>query len=89
MITLRLKEPPHVPLETEMLSPDVMAELPHAEICALPIQLGKRRLRIDEFFDVEGERSDHIEIHGDLHRVKWIGRGTNSARTAQNRALPG
>lgn len=79
-ITLRLKETPHVPLETEVLSPDVMAELPHAEICALPIQLGKRKLRIDDFFEVDGERSDNIEVHGDLHRMKWIGRGMTRGR---------
>ena len=74
MITLRLKEAPHVPLETETISPDIMAELSRDEICALPIQLGKRKKRLDDFFEVEGERSDNLEIHGDLHRVKWIGR---------------
>ena len=79
-ITLRLKEAPHVPLETENISPDVLAELSHEEICALPIQLGKRKKRLDDFFDVEGERSENIEVHGDLHRVKWIGRSMSRGK---------
>ena len=36
--------------------------------------LGKRERRLDEFFDVEGERSDEIEIHGDIRQLKLVGR---------------
>ena len=50
MITLTLKERPGVPIEAEALSPDVVAELGHDEIRALPIFLGKRQLRLDELF---------------------------------------
>lgn len=74
MITLTLKAEPSVPLEAEALSPDVVAKLGHGEICALPVFLGKRRCRVDEFFEVEGEASDELEIRGDLGKVKWIGR---------------
>jgi len=74
MIKFTLKEIPTVPLETEQLTPDVLATLDHAAIRALPAFLGKRRHAIQDFFDVEGERSDQIEIHGDAGRVKWIGR---------------
>ena len=73
MITLTLKEQPSVPLEAETLSPDVMAELDHAAIRALPVFLGKRQLRLDDFFEVEGEASDEIKIKGDAAKVKWIG----------------
>ena len=75
MITLTLKERPGVPIEAEALSPDVVAELGHDEICALPIFLGKRQLRLDEFFEVEGEASEELEIRGDVGRIKWLGRG--------------
>jgi formylmethanofuran dehydrogenase subunit C len=74
-VTLVLKEPPSVPLEVETLAPDATVALSHAEIRAMPVNLGKRRRRLDDFFAVEGERSDRIEIHGDATRVKWIGRG--------------
>ena len=79
-VALTLKEPPTVPLEAETLTPDTTAVLSHDEICALPVHLGKRQRRLDDFFTVEGERSDEIEIHGDATRVKWIGRGMTRGR---------
>jgi formylmethanofuran dehydrogenase subunit C len=75
VITFSLKEEPTVPLEAEALSPDVVAGLRHGEICALPVFLGKRQLRLGDFFDVEGEASDELEVRGDASRVKWLGRG--------------
>ncbi len=80
MITLALKEPPPVPLEAEMLSPDVVAGLTIAEINALPVYFGKRQRRVDDFFVVDGEPGDELEIHGDARRVKWIGRGMSRGR---------
>jgi formylmethanofuran dehydrogenase subunit C len=82
MIVLSLKEQPAVPLEAEVLSPDVMASLDHGAIRALPVYLGKRQLRVDEFFDVEGETSDQLEIRGPGAKVKWIGRGMTRGRIA-------
>jgi formylmethanofuran dehydrogenase subunit C len=75
MIRFTLKKPPCVPLETEVLSPDTLASLTVDQIRALPVHLGKRQRRVDEFFEIEGEGGDEVEICGDLHRVKWIGRG--------------
>jgi formylmethanofuran dehydrogenase subunit C len=80
MITLSLKEEPGVPLEAEALSPDVVATLRHDEIRALPMFLGKRQCRADDFFDVEGEASDELVIRGDARKVKWIGRGMTRGR---------
>jgi formylmethanofuran dehydrogenase subunit C len=77
---LTLKERPHVPLEAEVLSPDVLAPLGNAEVRALPVVLGKRQCRVDDFFDVEGPGSDDVEIRGDAGRVKWIGRGMTRGR---------
>jgi formylmethanofuran dehydrogenase subunit C len=57
-----------------------MAGLSLDEIRALPVNLGKRQRRLDDFFTVEGERSDDIEVHGDATRVKWIGRGMTRGR---------
>jgi formylmethanofuran dehydrogenase subunit C len=80
MITMTLKEQPTVPLEAEVLSPDVVAELRHDEICSLPVLLGKRQCRLADFFDIEGESSDQLEIRGDAAKVKWIGRGMSRGR---------
>jgi formylmethanofuran dehydrogenase subunit C len=79
-LSLTLKERPHVPLEAEVLSPDVLAPLDHAAVRALPVILGKRQYRLDDFFEVEGAGCDTIEIRGDAGRVKWIGRGMTRGR---------
>jgi formylmethanofuran dehydrogenase subunit C len=83
MIALTLKEPVEgVPLEAEAICPDVMAGLDNGAVRALPVYLGKRQCRIDDFFTVEGEASDEIEIRGDLKKVRWIGRGMTRGRIA-------
>jgi formylmethanofuran dehydrogenase subunit C len=84
MIALTLKEQPTVPLEAEVLSPDRMVGLANDAIRALPVFLGKRQCRLDDFFDVEGADSDQLEIHGDASRVKWIGRGMTRGRVNIN-----
>ena len=80
MITLTLQEPPPVPLEAEMLTPDTIAPLTIDEVRSLPIYLGKRQRRVGDFFAVEGESGDELEIRGDAGRVKWIGRGMTRGR---------
>jgi formylmethanofuran dehydrogenase subunit C len=77
---LTLKERPHVPLEAEALSPDVIAPLGPDELRALPLVLGKRQYRLDDFFAVEGPPSQELDIRGDVGRVKWIGRGMTRGR---------
>jgi len=74
MLRLTLQETPSVPLEADVLSPDMLAPLTIEAIRALPVYLGKRQRRLADFFAVGGEAGDEIEIHGDLARVKWIGR---------------
>jgi formylmethanofuran dehydrogenase subunit C len=80
MITLTLQEHPNVPLEAELLSPDVTAALTNDEIRALPVHLGKRQRRVGDFFSVDGQKSDELEIHGDVRKVKWIGCGMTRGR---------
>jgi formylmethanofuran dehydrogenase subunit C len=79
-ITLTVKDQPSVPLEAEALSPDVMVELRHDAIRALPVFLGKRQCRLDDFFEADGEASDDLQILGDAGKVKWIGRGMTRGR---------
>lgn len=81
-IVLTLKQQPTVPLEAEVLSPDTFADRSNDEIRSQIIYHGKRQCRLDEFFDVDGERSDEVELHGDLHRVRWIGRDMSRGRIA-------
>jgi formylmethanofuran dehydrogenase subunit C len=80
MITFALKKQPEVPLEAEVLSPDVTLELGNEALRALPVFLGKRQCRLDDFFEVEGATSDELEIRGDAAKVKWIGRSMTRGR---------
>lgn len=79
-VTLTLKEPPAVPLEAECLSPDVFAGLSHADLRGLPVHLGKRQRRLDDFFAIDGSGGDELELRGDLGKVKWVGRGMTRGR---------
>src|SRR5262245_16406745 len=79
---LTLRESPHVPLEAEVLSPDVLAPLRNADVRALPVFLGKRQLRLEGLFGGEGDGCEELEIRGGVGRVKWIGRGMTRGRIA-------
>jgi formylmethanofuran dehydrogenase subunit C len=75
MPTLTLRESPTVPLEAEGISPDVFAGLTLDAVRSLPVYHGKRTLTVGDFFDITGEPGEQIELHGDLTKVKWIGKG--------------
>ena len=75
MITLTLKEQPTVPLEAEVLSPDVTATLTNDEIRALPVYLGKRQRRLDDFFASRARPATSSRFAAMRRKVKWIGRG--------------
>jgi formylmethanofuran dehydrogenase subunit C len=74
-VIFHLKQQPTVPLEAEVLSPDVIAHLSNGEIRALTVYHGKRQLPLGEYFDVEGEHTDELVLHGEMHKVRWVGRG--------------
>jgi len=80
MLTLTLKDQPTVPLEAETISPDRVAGLSPDAVRALPVYVGKRTLRLDALFTIEGEPGDDIELRGDLTKVKWVGRGMTRGR---------
>ena len=73
-VTFHLKRQPTVPLEAEVISPDTLCGLSNAEIRSLIVYHGKRQLPLGEFFEIEGERSDYIVVHGNLNKVRWVGR---------------
>jgi formylmethanofuran dehydrogenase subunit C len=80
MTTFTLKKQPTVPLEAEVISPDVVAGLKHSAVHSLPVFLGKRQFQLNEFFEVEGDGTDELQIRGDANRVRWIGRGMTRGR---------
>ena len=62
MITFTLKDPPPVPLEAESLTPDTIAPLTIDAVRALPVNLGKHRRRLADFFTVEGTPGDDRSV---------------------------
>jgi formylmethanofuran dehydrogenase subunit C len=79
-LTLTLREPPTVPLETEGLSPDHLATRRRGEIEALTVWHGNRRMQLADFFAVSGNGGGELRIEGDLRRVKFLGAGMTAGR---------
>ena len=79
-LTLTLREPPTVPLETEGLSPDRLAGLRSGEIEALTVWHGNRRAQLADFFTVSGDGEEELRMEGDLRRVKFLGLGMSGGR---------
>ncbi len=79
-VKLSLHTQPDVPLEAEIICPDKLADLTVTEIEKQPIQHGNEQTRIADFFKVTGEKSKHLQVDGDLSRVKHIGSGMSSGQ---------
>jgi formylmethanofuran dehydrogenase subunit C len=79
-LTLTLREPPVVPLETEGVSPDRLAGLSRTEVEALTVWHGNRQAKLGDFFAVSGDGDEELRIEGDVGRVKFLGAGMTSGR---------
>jgi formylmethanofuran dehydrogenase subunit C len=79
-LTLALREPPTVPLETEGLTPDVLASRRRGEIEALTVWHGNQRAQLADFFTVSGNGGEELRVEGDLRRVKFLGAGMSAGR---------
>ena len=77
-LTLTLREPPTVPLETEGLTPDRLAGRRRGEIEALTVWHGNRRAQLADFFAVSGDGDEEVRVEGDLRRVKFLGAGMSA-----------
>jgi formylmethanofuran dehydrogenase subunit C len=79
-LTLTLRQPPAVPLETEGLTPDGLAGRRRGEIEGLTVWHGNRRAQLAEFFAVSGNGDGEMRVEGDLRRVKALGAGMTAGR---------
>jgi formylmethanofuran dehydrogenase subunit C len=79
-LTLTLREPPKVPLETEGLTPDRLAGRPRGEIETLTVWHGNRRGQLADYFAVSGNGDEEVRVEGDLRRVKFLGAGMTAGR---------
>ena len=56
------------------------AALAHDAVRALPVYLGKRQHRVDDFFEVEGRPATSWRSEATRRKIKWIGRGMTRGR---------
>jgi len=78
IVRLTLRTAIDQPIEIDGLTPDRTATLSERDIAALPVLIGSRRAAVGDFFTVDGERSDRLQVEGDLRNVDGIGAGTAS-----------
>jgi formylmethanofuran dehydrogenase subunit C len=73
-ITLRTRDLPALPIEADILRPDVLCALSHEEIRRQAIWVGNAPAQLDSLFEVSGDGSDgRLILEGDLSRVDRIG----------------
>jgi formylmethanofuran dehydrogenase subunit C len=77
---LRLKVSSPIPVEADCLSPDRLAGLTRDQVRALPLFHGNKQKTVGDFFEVEGNGAETIEIEGDLAKVKKLGLGMSRGR---------
>ena len=69
---------PSIPVEAEVISPDVVTGKTLKEIEGFKVYVGNATYRLGEFFEVEGELADRaseqmIVVDGTCQTVKYIG----------------
>jgi formylmethanofuran dehydrogenase subunit C len=70
---LKPKKPIELPLEAEVISPDLFSVMTIEEIESLPIYYGNRKTSIKKIFLTSGKPSDRLSLEGDLSMVVGIG----------------
>lgn len=73
MIKLTLKKPLSIPLEADCITPDNLKDKSNEEIRGQTVYWGNKKLTLDDFFKIEGEKSESITVIGDCDKVKLIG----------------
>ncbi len=74
-LKLTLRSAPEVPLEAEVVRPDLLSGKSEKEIAASALLYGNRRVALGEFFAISGEANGELHVEGDLAKVKHIGAG--------------
>ena len=87
-ITLIPKNNIDMPIEADVISPDVFANKTLDEIKSLLVWQGNTRVPLSEFFEIKGEnvpsKEPTIVIDGDVSKVKYIGSKMSSGKIIIN-----
>ncbi len=74
-LRLTLREELTLPLEAEVICPDVLIGKTIKEIKQLLVYYGNKSYPLKDFFQLEGVQGEVFELAGDLRKVKRIGEG--------------
>jgi formylmethanofuran dehydrogenase subunit C len=74
-LTFTLKNAPAQRIDMAPLTPDHLSGKSIAEIAAIELHSGNRKLRVDSLFDISGEDVHHIVIEKANGKLDFIGRG--------------
>jgi len=81
---LKLHTQPDVPFEAESITPGVVNKLKAKEIERLKLFHGNREVNLADFFSVIDNKSEILEVEGDMHRVKYLGTNMSSGEMQIN-----
>ena len=70
---LKLHTQPDVPLEAESITPAVINKLKVKEIEKVKVFHGNREVNMADFFTVSHNKTDLLEVEGDMHSIKYLG----------------
>ncbi|MCK9619063.1 MAG: formylmethanofuran dehydrogenase subunit C [Methylobacter sp.] len=79
-LTFTLKRKPDQRVDMSPLVCQKLAEMQSAEIAALTLQNGKRKIRVDELFDITGSDAQNIVIKSGFDKLDFIGKELDGGR---------
>jgi formylmethanofuran dehydrogenase subunit C len=79
-LTFTLKLKPDQRVDMSPLVCQKLAEMQPAEIAALTLQNGKRKIRVDELFDITGSDAQNIVIKNSFSKLDFIGKELDGGR---------
>jgi formylmethanofuran dehydrogenase subunit C len=74
-LTFTLKTEPAQRIDLSPLTPNLLAGKSIAEIAAIELYSGNRKLRVDEVFDIRGNDTSHIVVRNSCSKLDFIGNG--------------
>ncbi len=74
-LTFTLKQQPDQRVDMSPLVCQKLADMPLAEIAALTLQNGKRKIRVDELFGITGSDAQNIVIKEQLRQARFYRQG--------------
>ncbi len=77
-LTFTLKTATQQRIDCSPLTPDFLARKSAADIAAVELQCGNKKLRVDSLFDVAGDDSSDIVINNGSNKLDFIGSGMKS-----------